>query len=193
MTPLAATIARWRARDQDRSLWDELPPDAAAARFSAGDQSPAGLLRLVELITEPGRAAEAGPLIDLVIAAEPASDPDFDLAELVGDVAPVWWAQALFSHPGPDNIVDVLAATVALTGGIDPQLRVWLADLDGPAACHFADAVTTEFASDLWSDDDWPTRARTWARTDAAVNGITLIGGVHLEPGQLSAVLDRII
>ncbi len=191
MTPLAQLFAQWRSHDDERSLWGELERDAAVARFSAGDQAVAGLVRLAELATEPGAAAESVELIDLLAGAErgalgPGPDP---LAALAAG----WWDQTLFGYPAADDACSVLAATVRLTGAIDPQLRTWLLAFDGPGARHFADAVVNEFSSELWPEPDWQIRATTWARSEAAVNGITLIGGIHLPEDQLSVVLDRII
>ncbi len=187
MTPTERLLAdRWEVIDgTETGLWPELAADAALARFEGGDRGQAGMIRLTELVVSPGGVAQGGPLIDALRRA--------DATVLLTELASLWWTQTLLQYPASDRAADVLAALCRCTGELGRWLRAWLDALDGPGAQHLAEAVCSDFQSSLWPSDDLRGQAEAWARSEAVVNGITLIGGVHLEPGQLDELLDRII
>jgi hypothetical protein len=121
--------------------------------------------------------------------------------DLVVGVLDSWWVATLIGHPSRPDVHEVLVAQTAARGAVRPLLDRWLTELDGPGAIHLAELVRDDVdpvAGTLvhpgWGER--PGAARevvAWARSEPVVLGLTLVGGVHLEPGLLSEALDRLL
>jgi hypothetical protein len=73
-------------------------------------------------------------------------------------------------------------------------LAPWLDDLDGPAARHLATVVITQLPEAEWAaHQDERAQILAWCRSEPVVIGLTVVGGVHLDDGQLSDALDRML
>jgi hypothetical protein len=119
--------------------------------------------------------------------------PDAD-RRLVDDVLDLWWATELQLEPGEPSVHDVLAALARLHPPMIRWLDPWLRDLDGPGARHLVRMVADQLSSVRWAErPDRRAQVVAWTRSEPVVIGLTLVGGVHLEPGQLGDALDRML
>ncbi len=190
----------WEHFGDRSSLLGELPADAVLAR-SRSDERRAAAPRILELLTSPqplnaldvrtGRElmAEIVLLLD-----EPELTADERSALMA--VLDRWWAQTLMF----DAIDDGLTAsqTLALLAMIDAPLvrwlEPWLTDLDGAPARHLVALVQHGLDGEEWHDQpDLAGQVRGWTRSEPVIMGITLVGGVHLDEGDLSAILDELL
>ncbi len=191
---LGASVDRlWSVLGDRESLFPELPDDAALARARSGELVEA-IPRLLELAIGGGleRVAITEPF-DLLREADWTTWPANQRAA-IEDVIDTWWLwtrTAIEPEHGPGLVLACLCRL-----GV-PQIRwlgVWLDDLDGPAAGHLAAVVTSQLQEPEWEGfDDERSRILGWCRTEPVIIGLTVVGGVHLEEGQLSAALDAML
>jgi hypothetical protein len=98
-------------------------------------------------------------------------------------------------------VPDVLVAQTRVRGEVRPLLDRWLAELDGPGAVHLAELLRDGLDPDThrlvhpgWEGiEDLAGRVVAWARSEAVILGLTLLGGTHLDRTLLSDALDRMI
>jgi hypothetical protein len=183
----------WDVLGDRTSLFPVLPADAALARAGAGELK-AAMPRLLELavggvvetmeITEP---------FDLLREAEWTTWPAAE-RQAVEKMADTWWEWTRRSIEPQPGVGVVLACLCRL--GVPPirWLGPWLEDLDGPAAQHLARIVIEQLPEAEWTTmEDQRQQILAWSRTEAVVIGLTVVGGVHLDDGQLSAALDLML
>ena len=195
-----AVAALWSTMVDDPARYGLLPDlafDAVMARADRGELVEA-VPRLLELTVghrlEPvdaastvGRMGRAGFAGSRLIA--------------VAETLDAWWAETLMrppgEHPDPYPPAVVLGVVVGFGAPLVRWLGPWLTELDGPGAAHLATVVLgglEGLAGPAWTGkEDEARQVLGWARTETVVNGLTLIGGIHLDDGVLSDVLDRLI
>ncbi|MFW2383613.1 MAG: hypothetical protein ACN4GZ_17815 [Acidimicrobiales bacterium] len=176
----------------DRVLIDELAADAALA-IAATDLE-ASLVRLFELISlDQLHDREPYEVFDLLRSAD-WLEWDMPAVQAITGWADGWWLTTLMTHPESANAGDVLGHLIHLGLPMVKWLSAWLDELDGPGAQHLANFLIEGSRHDGWNGrNDERRQVLAWARSDAVVNGLTMIGATHLEPGQMAHVLDRII
>lgn len=198
LTAAVATLWATMADDPaDYGLLPELAVDAVLARADRGELIEAAP-RLLELTVghrlQPGDAAAA---VERVGRAGLTGARRSAVTETVD----AWWAETLMRPPGehlaPYDPSTVLGVVVGLGSPMVRWLGPWLEQLDGPGAAHLAAVVLggpDGLSGPAWvGKEDEARQVLGWARTETVVNGLTLIGGTHLDEGVLSAVLDRLI
>lgn len=176
----------------DLILVDELAADAALA--IAGTDLEASLVRLFELVaTDALGDRYAYEVFDLVGKAG-WLDWDMPAVQAITTWANAWWLTSLMTEPEFVNVGDVLGNLTHLGLPMVKWLSAWLDSLDGPGAQHLANFIIDGSSHPGWEGrDDERGQVLAWARSEAVVNGFMLIGGVHLEPGRMRQLLDRII
>lgn len=204
----AHLLARLRHRwTPARSLVPALEADAllawidAAADRGDGDAVRAATPRLLELAV----ADDLGPrpVWEALAHLDRAGWRNWPQEDqwAVEAVLDAWWLATLLGHPSRPPAAEVLAAQARLRGEVRPLLDRWVDELDGAGAVHLAEFVVDEIdpATGLvggppWSDvPDLGHQVVAWARSEAVILGLALVGGVHLEPGVLSEALDRMV
>lgn len=174
-------------------LLRDLPADAVFARAATGEfrESLARLLELVALDELGDRHAfEAFDLLGSHRWQEMGA------AEVgaISRFADAWWVASLADHPGPPRPADRLGELCHLGLPMVRWLSAWLDELDGPGAHHLADFVLEGSDHPAWQKyHDEYGQVVAWTQSEPVVMGITLVGGVHLGPEILRAVLDRIV
>lgn len=187
----------WATMTDQYGLLPELDHDAVLARANRGELL-AATPRLVDLLV--GARLEVA---DAAALTGRLGGHDWDRVRraAVEESLDAWWWETLQRSPGehlepyrPEVVLGVLAAYDA------PMVRwlgPWLAQLDGPGAQHLAAVVLggpDGLSGPAWSGrEDRARQVLAWAGTEPVVNGLTLIGGIHLDDGVLGAVLDRLI
>ena len=119
----------------------------------------------------------------------------------VEEVLDGWWWASLLGHPSRPAVPDVLVAQARVRGEVRPLLDRWTAELDGPGAVHLAELLrdgldpgTHRLVHPGWvGSEDLADQVVAWARSEAVILGLTLLGGSHLDRGLLSDALDRMI
>ncbi len=188
-----ALVVVGSAFPSESSLMDSLAADAAMARAAGGEVRQA-LHRLIEL-TSSGQLGDRRPveIFDLLVGAN-WLEWEIPQVRAVTGWAHAWWRTVLFDFPGEQRAADRLGELVHLGLPIGGWLSVWLDELDGPAALHLADFVIDGSSHPAWSDrTDELGQLEAWTRSEPVIVGLTTIGGVHLPPGVLGKVLDRIV
>ncbi len=183
----------WDVLGDRESLFPDLPADAALARARAGELK-AALPRLLELAIggDPGRMAITEPF-DLLRQAEWTTWDDAE-RRAIEAVVDTWWAWVRTSVDPPLPVGLVLACLCRLAVPNVRWLGPWLDDLDGPAAVRLAEVAIDQLPQPEWQPiPDERDQILAWCRSESEVVGLTVVGGVHLEPGQLSDALDRIL
>ncbi len=174
-------------------LLRDLPADAVFARAATGElrESLARLLELVALDELGDRHAfEAFDLL----AAERWQEMGSAEVGAISRFADAWWVSSLADHPGPPRPADRLGELCHLELPMVRWLSVWLDEFDGPAADHLADFVLEGSDHPAWQGyDDQYGQVVAWTQSEPVVMGVTLVGGIHLGPERLRAVLDRIV
>lgn len=108
--------------------------------------------------------------------------------------ADAWWLTALRMLPELADAGAALGQLVHLDLGMVKWLRVWLDELDGYGAQHLANFLIEGSDHPGWNGyDDERAQVRAWAQSETVVNGFTMIGGVHLEEGRMTKVLEEIV
>lgn len=187
----------WASMADDYGLFPGLDVDAVLARADRGELA-AATPRLVDLLVGGGLTVEEAVEVTTRLGAR-----DWTAAQrsLVYEALDAWWLQVLKREPTeqhepyrPGTVLGVLCVTGApLVRWLEP----WLAELDGPGANHLARVVLegrTGLSGPAWQGrEDEAAQVLAWARSETVVNGLTLVGGVHLDDGVLSDVLDRLL
>lgn len=183
----------WDVLGDRSSLLSTLADDAVMARARAGEAKQA-MPRLLELvaadrldhldITEP---------FDLLAASDWISWPDVDRRAVEGFLDTWWtWNRTAIE---PTIAVGRVLACLSRVGA--PQVRwlgPWLEDLDGPPARHLAEVIIGQLPEPEWDGlDDARSQILGWCRTEPVIIGLTIVGGIHLDEGQLSAALDLML
>lgn len=194
MSALDEAVDRvWDVLGDRNSLLSVLADDAVMARARAGEAKHA-LPRLLELavvdelehlsITEP---------FDLLDAAGWTAWPDTERRSVEG-LVDTWWTWTRTAIDPTINPGRVLACLCRL--GV-PQVRwlgPWLEDLDGPPARHLADVIISQLPEPEWEGfEDQRSQILGWTRTEPVIIGLTVVGGVHLDEGQLGDALDLML
>ncbi|MGI9597706.1 MAG: hypothetical protein ACR2QK_16200 [Acidimicrobiales bacterium] len=190
----AAQAELWRVMADDYGLVPELALDALMARADRGE-SAVTTPRLIDLLVDYELTVEQA----CEVAARLGDHP-WDRAgrAAIEEVLDAWWQETLVLSPGehrqpfgPDVVLGILVGYDApLVRWLDP----WLVELDGPGASHLATAVLDGLDGPAWVGKvDQADQVIGWARTETVINGLTLIGGTHLDDDVLSDVLDRLI
>ncbi len=182
--------SRFGSRD---SLFPNLALDAVLVRAEHGELR-ASLPRMLELATRPlGDPEVAVAVFDRL---ENAGWSDWDASDrrTIERVLDQWWLTELALEPGEPALHDVLAALARLDIELIRWLEPWLCDLDGPGARHLARMVEDQLSSARWREiPDRRGQVLAWTRSEPVVMGLTIVGGVHLAPGQLGDALDRML
>ena len=175
------------------ALMGSLASDAVMARASDGEVRQT-LHRLLELASA-GQLRDRHPfeIFDLLVGENWLGWENSGV-RAVTRWAHAWWGSVLFDFPGEQRAADRLGELVHLGLGIGGWLRTWLDEFDGPAAQHLADFVIDGSTHPAWNGHaDELGQLEAWTRSEPVVMGLTVIGGVHLAPGLLGRVLDRIV
>lgn len=185
--------ALWTTFGSSDSLLPDLAFDAVLARADHGE-FPESVPRLFELGTAPGADPDmAVAVFDRLEGQDWSNWPD-GRRRPVEHLLDQWWAMLLRAEPGVPAVHEVLAALVRLNQPVIRWLQPWLEDLDGPGARHLALLVINELSSPRWAEvPDRREQVLAWTRSEPVLMGLTLVGGVHLEPGELSEALDRML
>lgn len=192
-----AIEALWAAMADDYGLLPDLALDAILARADRGELVAASP-KLVELTVGHGLGvADAVGVIDR-LGRHPWTAPE---RALVTEALDAWWLETLKRQPDEQSehypTETVLGVLVGFGAPMVRWLGPWLAELDGPGANHLARVVLG--GHDGLSGPAWEGRSDeagqllSWARTETVLNGLTLVGGIHLDDGVLDRVLDRLI
>ncbi len=198
MTVLEGQLGRtidvlWDVLGDRNSLFPELPDDAALARARGGELK-AAMPRLLELAISGSavRMSVTEPF-DLLSEAEWTTWPAVERRALES-VVDTWWRWVRGSVEPTMPIGLVLACLCRLGVPMVRWLGPWLDDLDGPAAVRLAEIAIGRLPEPEWAPiPDERSQILAWCRTEPVVVGLTVVGGVHLEEGQLSAALDQIL
>lgn len=193
-TPLRAAIERsWDQWGDRASLMGDLSFEAAMSRADHGELH-AALPRLWELAVPRTAPAEWGAAIaDRLTAAGWSQWPSPD-RHIVNAVIDAWWESELVLEPAVRAAHDVLAGLVRSERPLIGFQQRWLNEFDGPGARHLARMVIDGLSSPLWANQaDRQGQMLSWARSEPVVIGLTVVGGIHLEPGELSAALDVLL
>lgn len=195
---LADAVERlWAVMANDYGLLPDLAIDAVVARADRGELE-AATPRLVELVIGSNlTVADAASVLHRL--GRHRWDPARRAA--VCEVLDAWWLETLRrppgEHPDPYRPEVVLGVLVGFGAPMVRWLGPWLAELDGPGAAHLAAVVLgglNGLTGPAWEGkEDEARQVLAWAATEPVVNGLTLIGGTHLDDGVLSDVLDRVI
>ena len=163
------------------------------ARARAGEAKQA-LPRLLELaLTDGLERVELTAPFDLLGELDwprwPAAERD-----AIEELLDTWWEWTRTASE-PQLSPGVVLACLCRVGV--PQIRwlgPWLDDLDGPTAQHLARIVIEQLPEPEWEGiEDERSQILGWTRTEPVVIGLTVVGGVHLHPGQLSVALDHML
>lgn len=198
MTAVEGALARaldrvWSALGDRSSLFPELPDDAVLARATSGEVVEA-MPRLLELAISGAapRMAITEPF-DLLAASAWATWPAHQRTS-IEDLVDTWWE---WTRSGIDPDIApgrVLACLCRLGLPTIRWLGPWLDDLDGPAARHLAEVVIGQLPEPEWEAiPDQRSQVLAWCRSEPVVIGLTVVGGTHLEEGQLGAALDQML
>lgn len=193
ITPLDRSLDRlWDLFSDRSSLLSDLPADAVLARADGGELRYC-LPRLLELLVRD----ELGDVEGFSIARrlDQASWQQWDRRqrEALEEFFDTWW-MLVRAFDGGKPAGDVLGVLVHLGVPLVRWLGPWVEDFDGPGARHFAAMIIEGPSNDAWGiDPDLWTQVEGWASTETCIFGITMVGGIHLNDGQLSEVLDRLI
>lgn len=183
----------WATVGSADSLLPDLAFDAVVARADHGEFA-ACLPRLLELSTAPRADPDlAVAVFDRLEAHGWTGWPD-DRRRQVEHLLDLWWATLLRSDPGIPALHEVLAALVRLDQPVRRWLQPWLEDLDGSGARHLVLLVADGLSSQRWAEvPDRRGQVLAWTRSEPVLMGLTLVGGVHLEHGELGEALDRML
>ncbi len=201
MDPVETAVEEaWDAFGDRSSLMGDLPLDAVLSRARAGERRLA-LPRLLELLVaddrigDPGGAEELAEIVAEVRTELGAAGTTADDRRIITDIVDVWWSRTLmFDPPLVPEASDVLAALARLDEPLIRWLGPWLGDLDGPAARHLVRLIRSGLRSSSWSDQpDAAGQVSAWTRSEPVVFGLALVGGTHLDDGELSSVLDLLV
>jgi hypothetical protein len=201
---LAELARRWTP---STSLVPALAPDALVSWIDAaadrGDDEAvrAAVPRLLQLAVAD--QLDPIPTWEALGHLDRAGWRDWPLAQraAVEEVLDGWWRATLIGHPSRPDAHEVLVAQAVVRRQVRPLLDLWLAELDGSGAIHLAEVVRDDLdpgAGELvhagWAGlEDLSAQVVAWARSEAVIVGLTLVGGPHLDRELLSDALDQLI
>ncbi len=193
MTPLElAQSSAWDLFGGGETLLPDLALDAVLARAkTTGVEAVAA--RLLDLLVE-GDGGD--PLWEIADVFEEAGWRQWPVAQrhAVEMVLDAWWQTTLVFFPAAQPVEVVLASLAHFGVSLTRWLEPWLADLDGPPVQHLAELITGTLQSQGWVDAlDERGQIIAWAQSEPVVIGITFVGGVHLDDGQLAEVLELLL
>lgn len=194
MNALVEAIDRmWNELGDRTSLFPSLADDAAMARAHAGEAMQA-VPRLLELaVTDQLEHMSIVAPFELLAESAWRTWPDRErrAIEALLDTWWTWTRTAIEPTVQPGRVLACLCRT-----GI-PQVRwlgPWLDDLDGPPAQHLAEVIISQLPEPEWEGcEDQRSQILGWSRTEPVIIGLTVVGGVHLDDGQLSEALDLML
>lgn len=194
MNALVGAVERvWDELGDRNSLFPSLADDAAMARAHAGEAKQA-IPRLLELAVADQLAHMSivepfGLLAEVDWRRWP--DSERRSVEALLDTWWTWTRMAIDPEVSPGRVLACLCRTDI------PQIRwlgPWLDDLDGPPAQHLAEVIIGQLPEPEWEgQEDQRSQILGWTRTEPVVIGLTIVGGVHLDEGKLSAALDLML
>ncbi len=177
----------------DSRLMGELAADAVFARAAAGELAGC-VARLLELVTTNELGGRHTYEVFDLLAAGSWQGWDIPAVRSIACWADAWWKTGLAEFPGEQRAIDRLGDLAHLALPMGRWLSVWLEEFDGPGAQHLADFIVHGSSYSAWEGyEDQLQQAVSWTQSDSVVTGITMIAGVHFEPGQMASVLDRVI
>lgn len=193
----------WAVMADDYGLLPGLDLDAVLARADRGELE-AATPRLVELVVGHGLAVADAAAVVSRFGQHPWSPTG---RAAVGEALDAWWLETLKrrpgEHPEPYRPAVVLGILVGYRAPMVRWLQPWFDELDGPGAVHLAAVILggrdaaeglDGLSGPAWAGkEDEARQVLGWARTEPVVNGLTVVGGVHLDAGVLGAVLDRLV
>lgn len=193
-TPLDTALdVLWQTFSNRDSLIAHLAADAVLVRADLGEFR-ACLPRLLELLLLDQLGDEPGFAITQRLVKADWQSWERREREALEHFFDTWWTTTRLLEDGRRTASEVLAILVQLEVPLVRWLGPWLEDFDGPPARHFADMILAEFEGPAWAAaPDAQGQVAGWAASEACVNGIVLVGGIHLPEGQLSDVLDRLL
>lgn len=203
-TPLAEALeGAWERFGGRDGLVADLGLDAVLATARVASRGEQGMRsvtpRLLELATSPDPQPadlDGSPRwvpIDELVAAGWPDWPPADRAA-IQRVLDAWWAETLNLEATAPGVEEVLGTLVHSGVELVRWLEPWLADLDGPPAVHLAELVLGGLRHQVWEGhEDARGRVAAWLRTEPVVVGVTVVGGIHLDDGVLSEVLEVIL
>jgi hypothetical protein len=183
----------WDLLGDRSSLFPDLAADAVLARARAGELT-AAVPRLFELVTNDQLGDQ--PIVEpFRLLAENGWQTWLPLQQrAVEEFADVWWTDTRTAETPRFRPGEVLACLAHLDLPLVRWLHPWLDDLDGPGARHLATIVLSQLDEPAWTTrPDARAQILAWTRSEPVVIGLTLVGGVHLEPGQLGSALDLML
>ena len=102
-----------------------------------------------------------------------------------------WWATLIEIHPLPPGVDAILGSLSLLDEPLVRWLQPLLVGLDGAGALHLAELAVGGLQSVAWQGQaDRRGQVLGWLASEPVILGLTLVGGVHLDDGQLGAALD---
>lgn len=183
----------WERFGDRQSLMSDLPADAVLARARSGE-SRESIPRLFGLIvTDQLGTADRLEFFRLLDEAAWQEWPRDDRWAILG-AFDTWWTFTRSDSEPPLSAGTVLACLAHVEVPLVRWLGPWLEDLDGPGARHLADVVIDQLSDPEWEDrSDQRTQILQWTRSEPVILGLTLVGGVHLDPGDLGRALDAML
>lgn len=194
MSALQVAIDRlWAALGDRDGLMPSLPDDAVMAR-ARGGEAKAAMPRLMELlVADELTHIEITEPFDLLRESEWGSWPDEQRGAVQSFLDTWWeWTRTALEPETPPGLV--LACLSRLEVSHVRWLGPWLDDLDGSSARHLAQIVIEQLPEPEWEGhEDARSQILGWARTEPVIIGLTVVGGIHLDDGQLGAALDQML
>ena len=183
----------WSVFGRQEGLLSELPADAVWARAQDGEMN-ACLPRLLELwaLNELDDGPPEFEVLDQIARDwDKLAPKEARSIEHLGDTL---WQQALLTYPSDPSADELLGGLAHLPLPMVRWLDRWLSSLDGPGALHLADSILRPSNTDAWTAvPDARQQLEAWAASEPIIMGLTVVGGVHLDEGDLGRLLDRLI
>lgn len=115
-------------------------------------------------------------------------------ARSIESLADTLWQRALMAHPSETSADELLGELVYLRLPMVRWLEPWLGALDGPGALQLSAAILQPSQTEAWAGQpDARQQLQGWAGTEPVVMGLTIVGGVHLDEGDLADLLDLLL
>lgn len=191
---LSAAMDRLWAWYDDYGLLTDLPSDAVLVR--SNDEQRLCTPRLAELLLAGDEPVAIGFAI-VEVLKEVAADSPADRRDVM-TLFDAWWLRALRLNRFENQTIYSPDVVLSMLARVDAPMRrwldQWLDELDGIGVQHLADTILEGLRGEHWkASADEAGQVLAWARSETVLNGITLIGGVHLDPEIRGLLLDRLI
>jgi hypothetical protein len=178
---------------EPEGLLSDLAADATWVRARSGE-----LMQCVPRLTqlwangELGGPVAAHDVLDEISAAW--SQLSSTQARSIESLADTLWERALMAHPSELSADELLGELLYLPLPMVRWFEPWLGSLDGPGALQLSAAILSPIHTDAWAGQaDARQQLESWAGTEPVVMGLTIVGGVHLDDGDLGDLLDRLL